>query len=241
MEEIASHNPGPKWFQLYVPKDRGVTRELLQRAKAAGYTAVAPTVDNLFGYPREENIRNAFRPPSSLGKGNAPRSITDPAAAIAALNNRKRDLNWDDLEWIKAEGGLPVIVKGVLSPKVAANALRHGMDAVWVSNHGGRAFDGVQATISALPRIAEAVEGRVPIIMDSGIRRGIDAFKALALGATVVGCGRPVLYGLALGGALGAQSVLEYLRDNLALVMRLAGTAAVKDISTENLVQEGEA
>ena len=240
MEEIASHNPGPKWFQLYVPADRGVLKELLQRAKAAGYTAIAPTVDNLFAYPREENIRNEFRPPRSLGKGNAPRSIADPAAAIAALDNRKRDLNWDDLDFIKAESGLPVIVKGVLSAKVAATAVKRGMDAVYISNHGGRAFDGVQATFTVLPRIADVVEGRVPIILDGGIRRGTDVFKALALGANVVACGRPVLYGLALGGAQGAQSVLEYLRDNLALVMRLAGTATIKDISRENLVGEGE-
>jgi len=235
MEEIAQHNPGPKWFQLYAMKDRGVLRELLQRAKAAGYTAIAPTVDNLFGYPREENIRNEFRPPRSLGKGNAPRSISDPAAAIAALDARKRDLNWDDMEFIKKESGLPVIVKGVLSAKVAAMAMKRGMDAVYVSNHGGRAFDGVQATITALPRIADAVQGRLPIILDSGVRRGTDVFKALALGANVVACGRPVLYGLALGGSLGAQSVLEYMRDNLALVMRLAGTPSIKDISRDNL------
>jgi L-lactate oxidase len=235
MEEIAQHNPGPKWFQLYAMKDRGVLRELLQRAKAAGYTAIAPTVDNLFGYPREENIRNEFRPPRSLGKGNAPRSISDPAAAIAALDARKRDLNWDDMEFIKKESGLPVIVKGVLSAKVAAMAIKRGMDAVYVSNHGGRAFDGVQATITALPRVADAVQGRLPIIFDSGVRRGTDVFKALALGANVVACGRPVLYGLALGGSLGAQSVLEYMRDNLALVMRLAGTSSIKDISRDNL------
>jgi len=235
MEEIAQHNPGPKWFQLYAMKDRGVLRETLQRAKAAGYTAIAPTVDNLFGYPREENIRNEFRPPRSLGKGNAPRSISDPAAAIAALDARKRDLNWDDMEFIKKESGLPVIVKGVLSAKVATMAIKRGMDAVYVSNHGGRAFDGVQATITALPRIADAVQGRLPIILDSGVRRGTDVFKALALGANVVACGRPVLYGLALGGSLGAQSVLEYMRDNLALVMRLAGTSSIKDISRDNL------
>src|SRR5262245_32776270 len=235
MEEIAQHNPGPKWFQLYAMKDRGVLRDLLQRAKAAGYTAIAPTVDNLFGYPREENIRNEFRPPRSLGKGNAPRSISDPAAAIAALDARKRDLNWDDMEFIKKESGLPVIVKGVLSAKVAAMAVKRGMDAVYVSNHGGRAFDGVQATITALPRIADAVQGRLPVILDSGVRRGTDVFKALALGANVVACGRPVLYGLALGGSLGVQSVLGYMRDNLALVMRLAGTSSIKEISRDNL------
>jgi lactate oxidase len=241
MEEIATHNPGPRWFQLYAPRDRGVLRELLQRAKAAGYTAIAPTVDNLFGYPREENIRNDFRPPRSLGKGNAPRSIPDPAAAIAALDNRKRDLDWDDMEFIKAESGLPVIVKGCMSAKVAATALKRGMDGIWVSNHGGRSFDGVQATITALPRIVDAVEGRVPIVMDSGIRRATDVFKALALGANVVACGRPVLYGLALGGAQGAQSVLEYMRDSLALVMQLAGTPTVKDITTDNLVGDADA
>jgi len=162
------------------------------------------------------------------------------AAAIAALDNRKRDLNWDDLDYIKKESGLPVIVKGVLSAKVAAMAVKRGMAAVYVSNHGGRAFDGVQATITVLPRIADAVEGRVPIILDGGIRRGIDVFKALALGANIVACGRPILYGLALGGSLGAQSVLEYLRDNLAVVMRLAGTSAIKDISKEYLVPQGE-
>jgi lactate oxidase len=241
MEEIAAFNPGPKWFQLYAMKDRGIVRELVQRAKAAGYTAIAPTVDNLFGYPREENIRNEFRPPRSLGKGNAPTSIADRAAAIAAMDDRKRDLNWDDMEFIKQASGLPVIVKGVLSVKVAEAALRHGMDAIYVSNHGGRAFDGVQATITALPRIADAVEGRVPIILDGGVRRGIDVFKALALGATVVACGRPVLYGLALGGAPGAQSVLEYLRDNFALVMRLAGTSSLRDINSDCLAPTDEA
>ena len=236
MEEIAAANPGPKWLQLYVPNDRGYLRELMQRAKAAGYTALAPTVDNIYAYPREENIRNAFRPPASLGKGNMSKTVTDPKEQARLLNDRKRDLNWEDMEFIKAESGLALIVKGVMSPKVAATAVQRGLDAVYVSNHGGRAFDGVEASINALPRIADAVEGRIPIIFDSGIRRGTDVFKALALGAKVVACGRPVLYGLALGGAPGAQSVLEYLRDNLTIVMRLAGTRNVAAITSEYLV-----
>ncbi len=236
MEEIASFNPGPKWFQIYVPSDRGYLRELCQRAKAAGYSAVAPTIDNNYAYPREENIRNSFRPPASLGKGNMPRSIADPKEAARVFDERKRDLNWDDLDFIKKEFGGPVIVKGVMSPKVADMACKRGMDAVYVSNHGGRAFDGVEASIHALPRIAESVAGRLPIIFDSGVRRGTDVFKALALGATVVGCGRPVFFGVALGGAEGAQSVLEYMRDNLTLVMRLAGTARVADINKDYLV-----
>ena len=234
LEEIASHNPGPKWFQFYVPTDRGYTRELIQRAKAAGYTAIAPTVDNVWSYPREENIRNVFRPPSTLGRGNLPRGM-DPAEGSKMLNARKRDLNWADLEWIKEESGLPVMPKGVQSAKVAAMAVKVGLDGVWVSNHGGRAFDGVQATITVLPRIAQAVDGRIPIVFDSGVRRADHVFKALALGATVVGCGRPVMYGLALGGAQGVQSVLEHIRDNLTIIMRLAGTKNVKEITSEYL------
>ena len=235
MEEIAQANPGPKWFQLYFPADRGFARELIMRAKAAGYTAIVPTVDNQINYPREENLRNDFRVPTSLGKGNAPKSITDPAAAIAALRDHKIDLTWADMEWIKQETGLAVVVKGVMSPKTAAQAVRAGMDAVYVSNHGGRALDGVPATISILPRIADAVQGRVPIILDSGIRRGTDVFKALALGANAVAMGRPVLYGLALGGWMGAQSVLEYMRDNVTRVMQLAGTPNLKAIKKEFL------
>jgi lactate oxidase len=236
LEEIASHNPGPKWFQLYVPSDRGYTRELLQRAKAAGYTAIAPTVDNVWAYPREENIRSGFVTPASLGLGNTPRGV-DFETGSKMLRTRKRDLNWDDLAWIKQASGLAVMPKGVMSPKVAMQAIKVGLDAVWVSNHGGRAFDGVQATITMLPRIAQAVDGRVPIVFDSGVRRADHVFKALALGATVVGMGRPVMYGLALGGAQGVQSVLEHVRDNLTIVMRLAGTPNVKSITRDYLAQ----
>jgi lactate oxidase len=232
LEEIASHNPGPKWMQLYVMEDRGYLRELLQRAKAAGYTAFAPTVDNVWSYPREENIRNVFRPPATLGRGNLPRNV-DRATGSKMLNARKRDLNWDDLAWIKQESGLPVMPKGVMSAKVAAQAVKVGLDGVWVSNHGGRAFDGVQATITMLPRIAQAVDGRVPIVFDSGVRRADHVFKALALGANVVGIGRPIMYGLALGGAQGVQSVLEHVRNNLMVVMRLAGTPNIKSITKD--------
>ncbi len=234
LEEIASHNPGPKWFQFYVPTDRGYTRELIQRVKAAGYTAIAPTVDNVWSYPREENIRNVFRPPSTLGRGNLPRGV-DPGTGAKMLNARKRDLDWKDLEWIKQESGLPVMPKGVMSAKAAQMAVKVGLDGVWVSNHGGRAFDGVQATITMLPRIAQAIDGRVPIVFDSGVRRADHVFKALALGATVVGMGRPIMYGLALGGAQGVQSVLEHVRDNLTIVMRLAGTKSVKEITRDYL------
>ena len=232
MEAIAAATPGPKWFQLDFPRDLGYARELLQRAKSAGYKAIVPTIDNVFEFPRDDA---AFQPPAWFGKGNRSRSAADPAQADRMLNDRKRDLNWDDMEFVKRESGLPVIIKGVLSPRVAATAIRRGMDAIYVSNHGGRAFDGVNATISALPRIADTVQDSIPIIFDGGIRRSADVFKAIALGAKVVACGRPVLYGLALGGALGAQSVLEHLRDHLTIVMQLSGTRTVQDIKPENL------
>ncbi|HMI97173.1 MAG TPA: alpha-hydroxy-acid oxidizing protein [Micropepsaceae bacterium] len=235
LEEVAMANPGPKWMQLYFPADRGYAREVILRAKAAGYTAIVPTIDSTLAYPRDNNIRNDFRIPVSLGKGNAPLNERDAVKAAQMMGVRKVDLNWDDMLWIKQETGLPVVVKGVMSPVTAMQAVERGIDAVYVSNHGGRALDGVPAAISVLPRIADAVKGRVPIIFDSGIRRGQDVFRALALGADVVACGRPILYGLALGGHLGAQSVLEYLRDDLYIVMQLTGTPNIKSITRDHI------
>jgi L-lactate oxidase len=235
LEEVAKANPGPKWMQLYFPADRGYAREVILRAKAAGYTAIVPTIDSTLAYPRDNNIRNDFRIPVSLGKGNAPLNEKDVVKAAQMMGVRKVDLNWDDMLWIKQETGLPVVVKGVMSPVTAMQAVERGIDAVYVSNHGGRALDGVPAAISVLPRIADAVKGRVPIIYDSGIRRGQDVFRALALGADVVACGRPILYGLALGGHLGAQSVLEYLRDDLYIVMQLAGTPNIRSITRDHI------
>jgi isopentenyl diphosphate isomerase/L-lactate dehydrogenase-like FMN-dependent dehydrogenase len=232
LEDVARANPGPKWMQIYLPADRGVARELIQRAKAAGYTALIPTIDTTLAYPRETNLRNNFRTPLSLGRGNAPRSEPDPVKA-ARMMASKVDLNWDDIAWMKQETSLPVIVKGVMSPVTATQAIERGIDGVYVSNHGGRALDGLSAAITALPRVADAVRGRVPIVFDSGIRRGQDVFRALALGANVVAAGRPVMYGLALGGHLGVQSVLEYLRNDLYIVMQLAGTPNIKSITRD--------
>jgi lactate oxidase len=234
MEDIAAANPGPKWYQLYCPNDRGYARELILRARDAGYTAIVPTVDNLVGFPRETNIRNEFQNPISLGKGNLPRGV-DQDTGMALLRDRKRDLSWDDFAWIKEESGLPVIVKGVMSPKTAIQVVQHGLDGVYVSNHGGRAFDGVPATFTMLPRIADAVEGRVPVILDGGIRRGTDVFKALAQGANAVAIGRPALYGLALGGWQGAHAVFEHLRHVLSISMMLSGTPNIRSITREYL------
>jgi L-lactate oxidase len=238
LEETAAFTAGPKWFQLDVPRDIGYLRELLQRAKEARYTAIVPTIDSLFENPRGEALRLSSRPSALFGRGNLPRAVANPAEAERKYDDRKRNLSWDDMEDIKNNSGLPVVVKGVLSPKVAMLAFKRGMDAVYVSNYGGRTFDGVNATIAALPRIVDAVQDSLPIILDGGIRRGSDVFKAIALGAKAVACGRPLLYGLALGGSLGAQSVLEYLRDNLTIVMQLAGTRTLQDVKAEYLAAE---
>ena len=235
LEDVAKANPGPKWMQLYFPSDRGYARELIMRAKAAGYTAIVPTIDSTLAYPRDNNVRNDFRIPVSLGKGNSPLNEPDVVKAAQIMGRRKVDLNWDDMAWIKQETGLPVVLKGVMSPVTATIAVERGVDVVYVSNHGGRALDGVAASITVLPRVADAVKGRVPIVFDGGIRRGTDVFRALALGADVVACGRPILYGLALGGNLGAQSVLEYLRDDLHIVMQLAGTPNIKSITRDRI------
>jgi lactate oxidase len=235
LEDVATANPGPKWMQLYFPSDRGFARELIMRAKAAGYSAIVPTIDSTLAYPRENNLRNNFRIPVTLGKGNAPKNEPDIVKVARIMSSYKVDLSWDDMLWIKQETGLPVIVKGVMSPVTAMQAVERGIDGVYVSNHGGRALDGVPASITVLPRVADAVKGRVPIVFDGGIRRGTDVFRALALGADVVAVGRPILYGLALGGNLGVQSVLEYLRNDLYIVMQVSGCPNIKSITRDRI------
>jgi len=142
-------------------------------------------------------------------------------------------LNWDDVTFCQKESGLPVILKGILTPSMATETVRHGCAGVWVSNHGGRAIDNTDAAISALPPIVQAVGGKTVIIMDGGIRRGQDVFRALALGANLTALGRPILYGMALGGAQGVQAVYARLKSELQMVMQLAGTASIKEITRE--------
>ena len=228
MEQIAAQSAGPRWFQLYFARDLGVNRELLQRAKAIGCSAVVFTVSlNRVGN-RETDIRNRFAYPPSLSFGNFGKVMMPGADA-------KPDLGWDDLDFVQKESGLPVVVKGILSPEDGRLCAERGA-AVQVSNHGGRQLDGVPAAITMLPRIVEAVAGRVPVLMDGGIRRGIDVFKALALGANAVAMGRPVLYGLALGGADGVRSVLGHISHELALTMGLAGCASIPEIKRSFLL-----
>jgi isopentenyl diphosphate isomerase/L-lactate dehydrogenase-like FMN-dependent dehydrogenase len=223
IEAIAVATRGPKWFQLYLHDDRGPSRELLQRAKAAGYTAVVFTIDAFAPGSSDEATRLGFSFPPSLPLVNSKTPFF------------KKSLSWDDVTFIQQTTDLPLIFKGVLTPDIAVQAIERGIAGIQVSNHGGRQLDGVPAALDALPGIVEAVQGRVPIIMDSGIRRGTDVFKAIALGANAVALGRPVLYGLALGGSAGVKSVYDRIRDELARTMTIAGTASVREIQKDFL------
>lgn len=228
LEDTAQASPGPKLFQIYIPADREVARKVLLRAKTAGYLAVVVTIDAFVPSNRETDLRNHFRSP--LPNANFPGQ-----ASGYGQSPQKSDLGWDDIAFVQDVTGLPVLIKGVLSPELADQAVEHGVAGIQVSNHGGRQLDDTPATISVLPQIATAVRGRIPIIVDGGIRRGQDVFKALALGANAVAIGRPILYGLALGGWMGVQQVLEHLNQELVMAMRLAGTKTIADISRDYL------
>ncbi|MGZ5876636.1 MAG: alpha-hydroxy acid oxidase, partial [Bradyrhizobium sp.] len=226
LEDIAAASTGDKWFQPYIPSSRPFAIEMLQRAKAAGYQAIVLTVDAFVTSNRERSTRLLGVPLPNLAMGNVPKTPGVSGSAMAM----KADLSWDDVAFCRSQTGLPVIVKGILSSGQALEAERHGYAAVWLSNHGGRQLDNTPSAMTVLPRVAAALKGRLPIILDGGVYRGQDVFRALALGANVVALGRPLLYGSALGGAQGVQSVYEHLRNELVMTMQLAGTPAIKNI-----------
>ncbi|MDX0312523.1 histidine kinase [Sinorhizobium meliloti] len=231
LEEIAAATTGPKWFQLYFNNDLGVTRSILQRAAAAGFTAIVLTVDAVgpggsdrlrrLGQAMPSHLTFANHDPTRGGSGN--------------FRNQKAAFTPEDIAFCREASGLPVVVKGILSAKDASMSVEGGAAAVQVSNHGGRQIDGLAASIDVLPAVAEAIDGRVPVIMDGGIRRGREIFQALALGADAVAVGRPVLYGLGLGGSEGVRSVIDFLAAELSATMLLAGTAKLTDIRREHV------
>jgi lactate oxidase len=228
-EDIAAAAEGPKWFQLYIPKDRGFAREMLQRAKAAGYKAIIVTADVNVTSNRERSMRLQGAALPNLKMGNVPKAPGNKGDAM----DMKGDMSWADIEFCRTESGLPVVIKSILSPANAQHALRAGCSAIWLSNHGGRQLDNSPSAMTTLPHVAASVKGSAPIIIDGGIFRGQDVFRALALGATAVAIGRPTLYGSALGGAQGVQTVHSHLKTELGMVMRLAGTPTIKSITRE--------
>jgi len=226
LERIAEASAGDKWFQLYLTRDDGFNRELIQRAVAAGYKAIALTVDVPVGGNRERCMCHKFAYPPEA----QPRNFLNLQGEPRGIERTFQPcLDHRSLALIRAHSPVPLIIKGIASSEDAMAALALGADALQVSSHGGRQLDGTPGAFSVLPEIAEVVDCRVPIIFDSDIRRGLDVFKALACGADVVALGRPVLYGLALGGWQGVESVLRHIAE-LRTVMQLAGAANVADI-----------
>jgi lactate oxidase len=235
LEDIANATPGPKWFQIYMNRDMEINRWLVQRAKAAGFSAIVLTADALGPNPAEEYVRLGNFQQPGLTQGNH-----DPAlGGRGTFRDFKRDISFSDIGFLREASGLPVVVKGIVAPEDIRESLSVGAAAIWVSNHGGRQIDGVPAAVSLLPQAADVVQGRVPIIFDSGIRRGIDVFKALALGATVVAVGRPALWGLITGGAQGVKSVYAHITEELRTAMMLSGVAKVTDIKRQHVVIKG--
>ncbi len=218
LEAIAAASDAPKWWQLYLFADRDFTTAMLRRVAEAGYAALLFTVDLPVLGTRYRDLRNAFKMPPELLPSGGPYDAT---------------ITWDDLAWIRERSGLPILVKGILTAADARLAIEAGADGIVVSNHGGRQLDGGPAGIEALTEVAEAVAGRVPVLVDGGVRRGTDVFKAIALGAAAVLVGRPAAWGLAVDGEDGVCRVLEILREELRTAMKLAGCGAISDITPD--------
>jgi L-lactate oxidase len=232
MEDIAKATPGPKWFQIYMNRDMEINRWLVQRAKAAGFSAIVLTADALgpgqsdeyiaLGRPRDPTLTNGNSDPRFGGRGN--------------FQDQKLDISFSDIGFLREASGLPVITKGVVEPEDIREALASGAAAIWVSNHGGRQMDGGPGSFTLLRAAVDTVEGRVPIIFDSGVRRGVDVFKAVSMGATVCAVGRPVLWSLMCGGAPGVKSLYTWMAGELHSTMLLSGVAKVTDLKRRNIV-----
>jgi 4-hydroxymandelate oxidase len=233
---------GPLWFQLYWQPDRGFTRDLVQRAEAAGYEALVLTVDAPCHGARDRERRAGFCLPPGVRAVNLdglqahapPAPPTGGSLLFDSLLHHAP--TWDDITWLQAHSRLPLVLKGVLHPSDARQAAALGVAALVVSNHGGRTLDTALPTAHALPRVAEAVAGTLPLLVDGGIRRGTDILKAVALGAGAVLVGRPAIHALAHGGAHGVAHVLRLLRDELEMAMALCGCRTLADATPELLV-----
>jgi 4-hydroxymandelate oxidase len=224
---------GRRWFQLYCFRDEGVTRALIDEAVGCGYEAIVVTVDAPRGGNRERDRRTGFEIPAELGVPGVEAALGSGRAVTIeeTFELMEPALSWSDLESLAADCRVPVLVKGVLTAGDAALAIEHGAAGIVVSNHGGRQLDRCLATAEALPEVVDAVEGRGAVLVDGGIRRGVDVAIALALGADAVLVGRPALWGLAAGGEAGARSVLELLRHELELTLALCGCASPTELT----------
>ena len=266
IEDLAHEVPGPKWFQVFLYRDRGLTRSFAERAQAAGYRALVLTVDNQVLGQRERDLRNGFTIPPRVtwrsgldawrgvpwlirmargGTVTLANYVTDERKDILSLARHINDLLdpalcWRDVAWLREIWTGPLILKGILHPDEARAAIDHGVDGVIVSNHGGRQLDGAIAAIRALPGVAEAVEGRMPVLIDGGIRRGSDVVKAVALGATACLIGRPHLWGLAVAGEAGVDAVLDIFRRDIDRVLALGGWDGIARVDRRALAMPAD-
>lgn len=254
MEKIAeAMGDAPRWFQLYWSRDPDITASFLKRAEASGYSAIVVTLDTPMMAWREYDLKNVYLPfLAGEGVGNY---FTDPAFQAKLEKNPQEDpqaaimhwtkvfgntsLSWKDIAFLREHTNLPIILKGILHPDDAKLAMEKGVDGIIVSNHGGRQVDGAIGALDALPEIVNVVEGNIPVLMDSGIRRGSDIVKAIALGAEAVLIGRPLMYGLAVAGQRGVKEVLQHMLADLDITMGLAGQSSVSRLD-ESILRKSE-
>lgn len=253
LEEVAAAlGNTPRWYQLYWSKDPDFNASIVQRAERAGYRAIVVTLDTTLLAWRPADIQNAYLP-FLLGEGLG-NYLTDPAFRASLLQPPEENrfaailrftqiftnpaLSWNDLAWLRERTKLPILLKGILHPDDARKALDCGMDGVIVSNHGGRQVEGARASLNALPEVVAAVDGRAPVLFDSGIRRAADVFKAIALGARAVLLGRPYIWGLALNGQAGVEEVLHNFLADLDLTLALSGHTSYRELDSSALVRE---
>lgn len=246
VEAIAANHEGVRWFQLYFQAQREHTLDLLRRAETCGYSAIMVTLDATVQASNRRAQRAGFAFPEGVVAANLqsfsrPTPVTLSSDQSVIFQGAMSEApTWEDLQWLLEQTDLPVLVKGVMHPADAERLLQLGVQGLVASNHGGRALDGMPAPARVLPSLRNALGDDVPILLDGGIRSGYDVFKALALGADAVMIGRPVLYGLAVAGALGVAHVLRVLRDELEMCMALAGTPRTADIGPHCLFATGE-
>jgi 4-hydroxymandelate oxidase len=235
--EVAAAGGGHRWFQLYCFRDEGVTRALMEEAVESGFEAIVVTVDAPRGGRRERDLRTGFKIPEGIGVPSVQAALGSERAVTIEETFALMDptLGWAELEDLASESELPVLVKGVLTAEDATLAVEHGAAGVVVSNHGGRQLDCVAAGADALPEVVDAVEGRGTVLVDGGVRRGTDVAIALALGANAVLVGRPVLWGLAVGGEEGARRVLQLLCEELELTLVLCGCASPAELNRSHV------
>jgi 4-hydroxymandelate oxidase len=225
LEDIAAAaTNSPKWFQLYFQSDTAITSDLVRRAEAAGFGAIVVTLDALLQVPNQQAVRLGFRLPEQLVAGNLARYDTKSKSGVTHAST------WKDLERLRSETSLPIWVKGVMHPDDARELKHFGIAGIVVSNHGGRGLDGAPSSLSALPKIRKAVGDDCSLLLDGGIRSGLDVFKALSQGADAVLVGRMQMYALSIAGALGVAHMIRLLREELAIAMALAGCATLRDI-----------